>query len=91
VTVRRTGLASGTYTATIPVRSDLSDLNIPGTLEAYRGDQNGDRAIDIIDAVLCVRRVAGLDPVNGDAADVSDDGHIDIADVIVRLRTIVAL
>jgi hypothetical protein len=49
----------------------------------YRGDANGDRRVDISDAVHLVRFLflGGPPPSCEDAADANDDGRLDLADV----------
>jgi hypothetical protein len=56
------------------------------------GDLNGDGKIDVRDAILSLRAVAGLvtlDPFQAAAGDVTKDGKLTVADTIAILLTVV--
>ena len=52
------------------------------------GDVNLDEAIDILDIVIMVNMIFGLEEPNYIVADVNDDGIINVLDVIIVINTI---
>ena len=68
---------------------EVGDLPAPD--QPISGDVNGDKSVDVNDAIAILRHVAGLEAVTGDAltaADVNGDQAVDVNDAIVILKQI---
>ncbi|MCM8811077.1 MAG: dockerin type I domain-containing protein [Candidatus Omnitrophica bacterium] len=52
---------------------------------------NGDKEVDIIDVILCLRQAIEIDEKNFVFSDINSDGEIDIIDVILILRKAIGL
>ncbi|HOJ40387.1 MAG TPA: dockerin type I repeat-containing protein, partial [bacterium] len=53
-----------------------------------RGDLNGDRQIDLVDIIICLRMALGLLEVDLYQADLTQDNLVDILDVITTLTLV---
>ena len=71
-------------------QSEQSDQSCATSLlmDFIPGDVNLDEAIDILDIVIMVNMIFGLEDPNYIVADVNDDGIINVLDVIIVINTI---
>lgn len=69
-------------------RYALEMLNLLGAPEIMRGDANGNRVIDMDDVLEIRNAIMGYpsDQYNIEAADVNEDGHVNIADIVMLLK-----
>jgi hypothetical protein len=82
--------SEGTFDCTVRVTdaincSATADLSITVFVETVKGDVNGDTKVDILDLVSVVRYILGVEGFTASqvwAADVVDDGTIDVTDVL---------
>lgn len=68
---------------------EVGDLPAPD--QPISGDVNGDKSVDVNDAIAILRHVAWLEAITGDAltaADVNGDQAVDVNDAIVILKQI---
>ncbi len=70
-------------------RYALEMLNLLGTPEIMRGDANGNHVIDMDDVVEIRNAIMGYPPsdhYNKKAADVNEDGYVNVADIVMLLK-----
>jgi hypothetical protein len=78
--------------------TDTEGDQVPDCMDAFpdtrifKGDLNNDSRIDLIDAVLAVQLVVGIEPtsVAFKGADVNNDGKIELAEILYILKNISA-
>ena len=52
------------------------------------GDINNDETVDVLDVVLIVNMILGIDPPNFSTADLNSDGLINVQDAILLINEI---
>jgi hypothetical protein len=90
ITGLRNEFANGGFEFRIDDEDEFHTLGFvadPGEFVFVRGDSNGDRRLDISDAVFGLEYLfsGGRSPLSPDASDADDSGIIDISDAVFLL------